>query len=675
MPERFLKMSKQGPAAFHQALQRHPLLFDGAMATYYVQQYGPAGSDIELQNLMHPERIENIHKQYLQAGARAIKTNTFSISRLLEEGQEDLCRKLIDQAVFLASQAVETFWNENSVDQPEMPAGQTQPEAKPADTDETDANSVRSACPEAYNSGYPVIFADLGPCSLYSQSLLEVYQAQARQYLNLGVTHFLMETHPHSDQMPDFARWLKAQNPQAVLVVSFASGSDGLTREGIQAKTLLEEMAGIKEIDAVGLNCSCGPHHLLQIADQLNWTSDTPLSLMPNAGYPSVLGRRTVYKGDPDYFASRLFRSLENGVSVVGGCCGTTPAHIDALNRLLQKEPLPQRMDSKQPDLKARNIQIPADSFWKKLEAGRKPIAVELDPPKNDAAAWFVEGVSLLKQNGADLITIADCPVGRPRADSSLLACKIRRETGMDVLPHMTCRDRNLNAAKALLLGLSMEDVHNVLLITGDPIPSSLRDEVRSVFSYNSRKLARYVHSLACEGLCQPFRMFGALNVNARNFDIQLKIAKEKQESGIECFLTQPVLSKQGLDNLIRASQELDAKILGGIYPIVSSRNAQFLKNEIGGMDLCEEIAGKYEGLDRDQAEEMALKISTAIAAEMNPYVDGFYVMTPFNRISLVSRIMDELHHLPKSPSQSMVQSGPEPEPCSCCGFQSDLSD
>ena len=146
-------------------------------------------------------------------------------------------------------------------------------------TDETDANSARSACPDAYNSGYPVIFADLGPCSLYSQSLLEVYQAQARQYLNLGVTHFLMETHPHSDQMPDFARWLKAQNPQAVLVVSFASGSDGLTREGIQAKTLLEEMAGIEEIDAVGLNCSCGPHHLLQIADQLNWTSDTPLSL------------------------------------------------------------------------------------------------------------------------------------------------------------------------------------------------------------------------------------------------------------------------------------------------------------------------------------------------------------------------------------------------------------
>ena len=282
------------------------------------------------------------------------------------------------------------------------------------------------------------------------------------------------------------------------------------------------------------------------------------------------------------------------------------------------------------------------NTLAEKLNSGKRVIAVELDPPVDDNIAPFLEGVRVLRDSGADAITIADCPIGRPRADSSLLACKLRRELGVEPLPHMTCRDRNLNATKALLLGLSMEGVHNVLLVTGDPIPTKDRDEVKSVFNFNSRKLARYVSSLN-EQLSTPFQIFGALNVNAKNFDMQLKIAREKEENGVAGFLTQPVLSQEALDNLKRARESRNGKILGGIFRIVSYRNACFLNNEIAGMRVCDEIIQLYKDKDRDEAEALAASISARVAREIAPYTDGLYIMTPFRRVALVSRIIQNI--------------------------------
>ena len=214
----------------------------------------------------------------------------------------------------------------------------------------------------------------------------------------------------------------------------------------------------------------------------------------------------------------------------------------------------------------------------------------------------------------------------------------------MEPLPHMTCRDRNLNATKALLLGLSIEGVHNVLLVTGDPIPAEDRSEVKSVFNFNSRKLIRYVSSLNESALRTPFRIFGALNLNARNFDAQLRTAQEKEAAGVSGFLTQPVLSAEALENLKRARQELKGSILGGIYPVVSHRNACFLKNEIAGMRICNEIVALYEDKEREEAEDLAVRISTEIAGEIAPYTDGLYLMTPFKRVALMKRILREVN-------------------------------
>ena len=282
-----------------------------------------------------------------------------------------------------------------------------------------------------------------------------------------------------------------------------------------------------------------------------------------------------------------------------------------------------------------------SDIFWDKLGSGLRPVAVELDPPAEGDGAPFLEDARILRDAGADAVTIADSPMGRARADSCLLACKLRRELGVEVLPHMTCRDRNWTAVKALLLGLAIEDLHSVLLVAGDPVPPQDREEVRGVFHFGTPELVRRVSELGREGTF--FRIFCALNVNARDFDGQLRHAREKEEAGACGFLTQPVLSQTALDNLKRARETLRGKLLGGIYPVVSHKNACFLDSQVPGISVCEEIRALYEGKDRAEGESLAEEVSVRIAQETAPWTDGTYLMTPFRRVALVSRILRRL--------------------------------
>ena len=578
--------------------QGKPLLFDGAMGTYYTSFPGRAEAPCELASLSHPGEITAIHEAYLKAGCQAIKTNTFAVGAHLAGGEEDLSRQLTGAACRLALEAAAPY----------------------------------GAC----------VFADLGPApSGKSLTPADTYRRQADLFLAQGLTHFLVETLPTDEGIPEFARYLKAHCPEAFLIVSFAVGFDGVTRDGLRGRELIQRTAALPEVDAVGFNCMSGPRHLLECIRDLD-LNGKPLSVMPNAGYPTVLGRRVVYQGQPAYFAMQMAQIVRAGASIVGGCCGTTPDHIAKVADMLSR-PLPEPVPIQPKAAARRSIPPNTNTLWDKLESGQRVIAVELDPPVDDHVEFFLEGVQQLRDAGADAVTIADCPIGRPRADSSLLACKIRRELGVEPLPHMTCRDRNLNATKALLLGLSIEGVHNVLLVTGDPIPTEDRAEVKTVFNFNSRKLARYVADLNEHTLSTPFRTYGALNLNAKNFAMQLKMAQEKEANGISGFLTQPVLSREALDNLKLAREILHSKILAGIYPVVSHRNACFLNNEIAGMRVCDEIIALYEGKEREEAEALAVTISAEIAKQIAPYSDGVYLMTPFKRVSLMARILKEI--------------------------------
>ncbi len=581
-------------------LQTRPLLFDGAMGTYYK---AAPGVECEQANLTDPAGVLTVHREYLAAGADAVKTNTFSLPRLAAAhtpGWEQLAQAGWQLAVQAAG--------------------------------ETGA----------------AVFADLGPApDTEAVPAGQVYTAVAKQFTALGARNFLFETLSSDAGLLDAVGAIKAEVPDAFVLVSFAVLPDGYTREGMYCKDLARRMQESGIVDAVGLNCVSAPGAMRTLAKQLGGT--LPLSVMPNAGYPVVTRTQVKYQGRPEYFARELGRlAAEGTVQILGGCCGTTPAHIAALRAELDSLPVVEKTAPAEEfsTVKEQTVEN-EDAFLRKLNAGEKVIAIELDSPRNADLTGYLEGAKKLQTAGADLLTIADCPIAQARMDSSLVACRVHRELGLCTLPHMTCRDRNLNATKALLLGLYAEGVREVLAITGDPIPTAERDEVKNVYQFNSRKLAQYIVSLAGEGreMPGPMTVFGALNLNARNFDVELRRAKEKLENGMSGFLTQPVLSAQAVENLRKSRETLgaDAKILAGIMPVVSQRNAIFMENEINGIHVEDWIIEKFAGLDRAQGEELGLAISLEMAKAALPYADGLYLMTPFNRVALMERLIGRL--------------------------------
>ena len=578
-------------------LARKPLLFDGGMGTYYKAK---PGTECEQGNLLDPAGVRKVHREYLAAGAEAIKTNTFGLPRMAAARQPDW-KALARAGWKLAAEA-------------------------------------------AVETG-AAVFADLGPApDTEAAPAGSIYTAVARCFVEQGAKNFLFETLSSDAGVLEAVQAVKAQVPDAFVLVSFAVLPDGYTREGMYSKDLVRRMTESGIVDAVGFNCVSAPGAMRTLVQQLGSTA-LPLSVMPNAGYPVVTRTQVKYQGKPEYFAKELARIAAEGVRILGGCCGTTPAHIAALRAALDSLPA---VEKAAPAVQVSTPEAPTvekdDAFLRKLNAGKKVIAIELDSPKDADLTNYLAGAKRLQAAGADLLTIADCPIARARMDSSLVACRVHRELGLCTLPHMTCRDRNLNATKALLLGLYAEGVREVLAITGDPIPTAERDEVKNVYQFNSRKLAQYIVSLAGEGreMPSPMTVFGALNLNARNFEVELRRAGEKLENGMSGFLTQPVLSEQAVENLRRTRETLGqrAKILAGIMPVVSQRNAIFMENEVNGIHVAEDIIEAFAGLDREQGEALGLEISLKMAREALPYADGFYLMTPFNRVALMERLI-----------------------------------
>ena len=586
----------QNSADIREHIKKEPLVFDGGMGTYYAQKTHTHGKGVELANIETPAVVGAIHTEYLQAGAQAIKTNTFAANRIVYQGDESLVRRIIRAGWEIAARAAEPFG--------------------------------------AY------VFADIGPVTgLPHTDIIAEYCFLADTFLACGATHFLFETNASIEGLIETAAHIKRVCPHAFILASFSALPGGYTRDGRFAEDLIHEAAESGSIDAVGFNCVNGVRQMRELVHHLGMTS-LPLSLMPNAGHPIVVDGRTFYESAPEYFGTSLAAIVRDGISIVGGCCGTTPEHIRALCAALADGT--GEIDEEGEETRVQPMEVPLSPFFDALKSGGKPIAVELDPPETGNADKFLVGVRELQAAGISAITIADNPIARARMDAAMLAGRVHRELGIEPIPHMTCRDRNLNAIKSILLGLSAEGVHNMIAITGDPIPTAERDEVKSVYQFNSRKLASFVTSLGSRGDIVPFHVFGALNVNAKHFPSQLGLARKKMEAGMTGFFTQPVLSERAKENLQTARDMLPgAFILGGIMPVVSERNARFMESEIVGIHVEERIISAYRGLDRTAAEELAVRLSLAIAKDIEPYIDGYYIITPFSRTALIARIVE----------------------------------
>lgn len=603
-----------------------PLLFDGAMGTYVTKKYPfSVENGCEWLNLVHPDWIKRIHGEYLQAGAVAIKTNTFAANPYSLNIQKEKLEEIITEGWRLAYEACL-----------EYEASQRQENAA------------------------HFVFADIGPMTLpEGADGMSAYVEIVDIFLECGARYFIFETMDSPDYLNDVAAYIKEREADAFVLVSFAVSPEGFTRGGYYGRSLFSRMQQAEAVDAVGFNCISGPKHLLETVQGMEPERCSKyISVMPNAGYPTVISNRTFYGDNHAYFAETIKKIVQEGVSIVGGCCGTEPSYTKKIAEELAKNPVAVRKPQKKGDAalavsgeKADGAQRgstnPRNDLAAKLNQGEKVIVVELDPPVTPDIDGFMEGAARYKRAGVDAIDIADCPIARARIDSSILACKVSRELKMTAIPHMTCRDRNINATKAMLLGLNVEGVNNILAVTGDPVPAAQRQEVKTVFSYNSAVLARHINTFNETTFTDnPFQVCGALNINAVNFDSQIAHARKKIDNGMRVLFTQPVMTEDGLENLKRARNELPVKLLGGLIPVVSHRNALFMENEIAGIRVDEKIIGMYEGKDREEGEALAVRIVTAIAEEIEDYIDGFYLITPFSRIALVEKIVEKLKRL-----------------------------
>ncbi len=576
---------------------KFPLLFDGAMGTYYREKAKNPLPACEMANLFDSQVILQIHREYVEAGAGAIKTNTFQANSRALNADMDVVERVIQTGIALAREA-------------------------------TKDTSVK-------------VFANIGQIGPDGLFFFEDYKPLLDIFLKEGIEYFLFETFSSFHCLDEIAAYIKAKSPRAFVIVSFSISPDGQTRYGEFGESLLERAARCEAIDALGFNCVSGPLHLREYLEKID-LPDKPLSIMPNAGYPTVINGRTFYSNDKDYFANAILKLLDYGVEIIGGCCGTGPEFIKEIaNKLADYRIL------RKPRQKAREMRLgnpyAENLFRNKLENGKMPIAVEYDPPQNLDMENYLENSKKLYNAGADAITIADCPVGRVRMDASLTAYKIKNELGVDPIVHLTCRDRNINATKALLLGLNIENILNVILITGDPIPTAEKDEVKSVFQFNSTKLASFVEEMNDNIFTNKMNIGAALNINARNFDVELKRAKKKEEAGVNVFYTQPVISRQAVKNMKKARAELKAYIMGGLMPVVSYRNAVFLDAEISGISVEGEVIQKYKDADKEEAKRLAVEITLYFGKEIKDYVDGYYLITPFNRVDLIQEVLESL--------------------------------
>ncbi|MCX7614817.1 MAG: bifunctional homocysteine S-methyltransferase/methylenetetrahydrofolate reductase [Clostridiales bacterium] len=577
-------------------IKKNHLLFDGAFGSYYYSQ-SCDDAPCELANIKSPDAVLDIHSRYIEAGAQAIKTNTFSANTVSLKTDFSLVQEVIRNGYNLAKKA----------------AGER-----------------------------ALVFADIGPFQLdNSEATQSEYLRIVDEFLSLGAVNFLFETFPEYEVLRPVLRHIRERRDDAFIILSFAASQDGYTRQGNYYKTLLDEAENEGLADSIGLNCICGPTHILQLYRELNNPSGC-FSIMPNAGYPVLSGGRILYNNNAEYFAKKLAEIAKSGVKILGGCCGTTPEHIQLAAQLLKST---QIWEDTQLPVPIKTAQTAKESeFQKKLNHGDKVFAVELAPPAGIDAETLVERAKAAKKAGADIITLPDSPLSRARADSMSCASIVKRGAGIDTIPHLACRDRNMIGLKSVLLAGKMQKIDNVLAITGDPMVHTGEAVDRGVFSLHSANLIAFIENLNKDVFNgNGYYVGAALNINAANFNAELNRAMKKEKNGAEFFMTQPVFTSQSKENLKRAHQTLKSKILAGIMPVVSYKNAVFINNEISGIGVPEDLVNELRDKEKAEAAQISIRYCTDTMKSIEDHCDGYYLITPLGRIDLICEIIQAI--------------------------------
>lgn len=577
-------------------LQTSRIVADGAFGTYYAKIYD-TNTVPETANTDASDRVERIHREYIEAGADIIRTNTFASNTVSLSKDFEIVKDNIRAAVNIARRAA------------------------------SGTNAL--------------IAADIGP--IPAQSMFErdrviaEYVDICKVFRELGVDIFVFETFSNLDEIEQA---IETVGKDCFVITQFAINQFGYSNAGLSARKLVYEAGRNPYIDACGFNCGVGPGHMKRLVQDLINRNDKYFTVLPNAGYPQVVSGRMVYEdNNAAYFAEIMGDMADDGADILGGCCGTTPEYIRKMAAKVKEKPHRDRLVNVSESELSKSI---VDAAFYSGKEGKKLIAVELAPPADTDDDKLMDAAFLLKNSGVDVLTFPDSPSGRTRADSILMAEKVSRETGMCVMPHICCRDKNAIAMRSQLLGAHINNIDNFLVITGDPIPSMVRSSVKSVFNFDSVGLMNIISDMNQDQFAnRPAVYGGAINQGRANFNVELSRVKKKMAAGATFFMTQPVFSDEDIRRLRQIKEETGARILCGIMPLVSIRNARFMKNEMTGINVTDEILARYrDDMTKEEGEQTGIEIARQIIEKTSDFVDGYYFSFPFNRVHMLAKIL-----------------------------------
>ncbi len=586
-------------------LEHGRLITDGAMGTYFEAKYPNENKMAEACNLSDPDKIKEIHSEYIKSGAKLIRTNTFAANTMFFEDMEEV-KQLIKAGFQIAEEAA-------------------------AESDDA-----------------VFIAADIGPIYdpqfLGREQVLEEYYAICDTFLDCGAQIFVLETQSEFIYIDAVAEYLKKKE-DVFVIVQFSVDKNGYTRTGLSMERIIGKAAASENIDAYGFNCGVGAAHLSRLLSKVTFPNDKYITALPNAGYPIELRGKTIYGDSRKYYVEMMESIAGLGVEILGGCCGTTPEYIKDVWKTLSDKPLVnKKIGIRSPKAKERKI-LPVEEM---LKQGEKVYIVELDPPFDTDITKVMQGAKQIKEAGVHLMTLADSPMARTRMDAGKLAAKVQREAGIPVMPHICCRDKNVIAMRSGILGDYINDLRYFLVVTGDPVGRADKGAITPVFDFNSIRFMEYLSEMNGDVFSEePVYYGGALNYHGANPDAICNRVRQKMEKGCSLFLTQPIYSKEDMERIAYIKEKTNAKIMCGIMPLVSYKNAMFMANEMPGIKIPQEIVERYQPeMTREEAEEVGIALAVEIAEAMKDIADGYYFMTPFNRAGMIAKIIQKVKGL-----------------------------
>ncbi|BCR03362.1 bifunctional homocysteine S-methyltransferase/methylenetetrahydrofolate reductase [Desulfuromonas versatilis] len=604
----------RGPR-FLDRLAEQVIIGDGAMGTLLYSRGTPLDVNFEHLNLVKPELIREVHGEYLAAGAALVETNTFGANALNlgAVGLEGKVRAINEAGARLARQAAGPG---------RFVAGAVGPLIRPRGEAAEVPRSQRRA----------------------------VFHEQMEALAEGGVDLFMLETFSSLEDLElvlDVARELGLP---AVAQMAYLEG--GRTREGVSAeigaRRLTEAGASV-----LGANCGSGPRELIQVLERMGAVSPLPLSAFPNSGFPQYLDGRYIYLATPEYFAAKGAEMVAAGAALVGGCCGTTPEHIRALAEALKgMRPAARKLHPVRGlTAVAEPVAAPAGVRPTFLDGwGKRPVVtVELDPPRGVDCEKVLAGARELAAAGVDAISLAENPLARIRMGNLALARVIQEQTGLEVIAHVTCRDRNLIGLHSELMGAHLLGLRNILAVTGDPVSVGGESGATSVFDLNSVGLLELLSALnagksllgAELGGRTQFLLGAAFNPNLPSMTGQLNRLRKKIAAGARFVQTQPIYSERILQQLIEQTDPLEIPVLVGVLPLVSERNAEFLHNEVPGITLPEEVRRRMKGKSGEEGVREGMAIARELVEAGRGKVGGWYLMPPFGKVGLARELVE----------------------------------